>query len=378
MRKVKLNPTKEQKEKLRMFASHARYTYNAAVSSVNEKQNKLNKLGLRNVFVTAKNNKWIEERTWLLQTPKVIRQQAVFEAAKNFKACFTSKSNGHIDSFKVGHKTKRNEAMRGWTLGVERQLQAKSVDGAKKDLRILPEFLGSMRFYSKLPFDSKPAQDCFLHRDSTGSHYLMVPVTVDVKKPEATGTISLDPGVRKFLTGYSPDGGHGFFVGKETSATIMSILRSIDTVCSALSNKTLDHQARRRLRKKKLHLYRAFKNIRDDFHFKLANMLTKQYSTIVLPHLATKQLSQQLKAKTSREMLAQSHGLFLQRLNDKCEERGVFLASPTEHYTSKTCGSCGRLNAVGSSEVFSCRCGYVADRDLNAARNIYIKFLNES
>ena len=39
----------------------------------------------------------------------------------------------------------------------------------------------------------------------------------------------------------------------------------------------------------------------------------------------------------------------------------------TEEYTSKTCGRCGELNDVKA---------LVIDRDVNGARNIYIKVLN--
>ena len=50
-----------------------------------------------------------------------------------------------------------------------------------------------------------------------------------------------------------------------------------------------------------------------------------------------------------------------------------------EDYTSKTCGQCGVLNeTLGGQEVFSCpqeRCGYVAGRDISAARNILLRYL---
>ena len=47
----------------------------------------------------------------------------------------------------------------------------------------------------------------------------------------------------------------------------------------------------------------------------------------------------------------------------------------SEEYTSKTCGGCGRLNhSLGSKKVFECsHCKIVMDRDINAARNIFIK-----
>jgi putative transposase len=50
-----------------------------------------------------------------------------------------------------------------------------------------------------------------------------------------------------------------------------------------------------------------------------------------------------------------------------------------EQYTSKTCGSCGRLNeTLGASKTFQCAhwmCERVVDRDHNAARNILLRYL---
>ena len=48
-----------------------------------------------------------------------------------------------------------------------------------------------------------------------------------------------------------------------------------------------------------------------------------------------------------------------------------------EAYTSKTCGQCGAINRkLGGSKVFRCKpCGYTADRDASAARNILLRYL---
>lgn len=356
---------------LRKFEGAARYTYNATVAAVNNKEHKLNKMTLRNAFVTAKENPWIEERQWLTETPKVIRQQAVFEATKNFKAAFTNKQRGNIDKFRMQFKRKgRHGSQRQWTIGLEKAVKAK--DG---QLFVLPDSLGTIRYYGKLPFDDKPVAECTIHRDSCGDYFLQAPIRVEVKEQRTTNReVAMDPGVRKFLTGYSPTEECGFFVGRETSKRIMGILRTIDDVCSQLDAKDITCVQRRRLRKKKMLLYRDFKHLRDDFHFKVVNMLTNSFDTIYLPRLETQRLSQKLKAKAAREMMAQSHGLFHQRLADVCAVKGVTFVVPGEAYTSKTCGCCGRLVNVGSSEVFHCtKCGYVADRDLNAARNIYMR-----
>ena len=44
-----------------------------------------------------------------------------------------------------------------------------------------------------------------------------------------------------------------------------------------------------------------------------------------------------------------------------------------EAYTSKTCSKCGKLQNIGSKKIFRCKCGLEMARDLNGARNIFLK-----
>ena len=55
--------------------------------------------------------------------------------------------------------------------------------------------------------------------------------------------------------------------------------------------------------------------------------------------------------------------------------RGGTVIDCHEEYTSKTCSCCGRLNhTLGASKSFTCPfCHYVVDRDVGAARNIFLK-----
>lgn len=64
---------------------------------------------------------------------------------------------------------------------------------------------------------------------------------------------------------------------------------------------------------------------------------------------------------------------------ERCKiEKETRLVVCTEEYTSKTCTRCGSLNDVGSSEVYQCsNCDLIIDRDVNGARNIFIKCVNE-
>ncbi len=69
-----------------------------------------------------------------------------------------------------------------------------------------------------------------------------------------------------------------------------------------------------------------------------------------------------------------------QILTLKAKEFGTNLHVMGEEYTTKTC-CCGKLNdRIGGSKTYICVdpvCGYRADRDVNGARNVFVKGLME-
>ena len=81
-------------------------------------------------------------------------------------------------------------------------------------------------------------------------------------------------------------------------------------------------------------------------------------------------------------MLTWSHYAFRQYLIFKAQEfPWVKVHIGSEEYTSKTCTGCGTLkHNLGSSKVFRCpnpACRCVVNRDVNGARNIFIKNCKE-
>jgi putative transposase len=114
-------------------------------------------------------------------------------------------------------------------------------------------------------------------------------------------------------------------------------------------------------------------------HYKLASFLCRSYSTIFLPEFGTQKMvgnDSVLRKRTKDRMLTLSHYRFRQILSLKAKEFGTTLSIMGEEYTTKTCSCCGNINDnVGSSKVYRCtsNCNYIADRDVNGARNIFIK-----
>ena len=353
---------------LKKFADGARFTYNQTVQRI-ENGDKVNKMQLRNIVVTRKNNPFFDDKEWLLETPKAVRQQAVFEACKSYKTCFSNLKAKNIKRFKMRYKSKKTKT---WTIGIERAVKKGQTT---KTVDILPSFLGNVRHYGDLPFDGGPTADCSIHKDVRGRHFLQVPLKKQVKRAvyDEKPVVALDPGVRKFLTGFRSDA-MAFTLGENFASKLMTILKYIDIIDSQM--KAASCKQRQRLRKKKMHLYGKYKDLRDEFHWKVINWLTSDHSLILIPHLQTQKLSQSSRTKGNREMLAVGHYTFLEKLKCKCKERNVGLMIVDEAYTTKTCGCCGSLVNVGSSETFCCSsCTYSADRDVNGARNILLKHM---
>jgi len=77
------------------------------------------------------------------------------------------------------------------------------------------------------------------------------------------------------------------------------------------------------------------------------------------------------KAGLNREMLSVGFAGLASKLAYKAARDGARLITIDPRYTSQACSECGSIvpNAL-DQRIHSCDCGYVADRDHNAARNI--------
>jgi putative transposase len=240
-----------------------------------------------------------------------------------------------------------------------------------------------LRFRSKqrklLP--SSIDHDCKIMYDR-GAYYLVLTVDEEEKlySPAPNEVISLDPGVRTFQTGYSPDG-LVMKAGEEHIQQLKKLYNKIDHLRSIRSQSSYRKKWRLRQRLSKLEL--KFYNISQNFHNQLASLLVNQFNTILLPEFRTSEMltGNKIGSKTKREMQGLSHYRFQQKLKGLCERDKRNLVIVTEEYTTKTCGCCGHIwNAVGGSKIYRCQnkeCKYEVDRDVHGSRNILIKYYTE-
>ncbi len=129
-------------------------------------------------------------------------------------------------------------------------------------------------------------------------------------------------------------------------------------------------KAKNRLEK----VYDHVTNQKKDFLHKLSRQYVDTYATICVEDLNIKYLKEKGKSRGLRRSIHDaSWGRFYSYLAYKAESAGTNLVKVDPRNTSQMCSNCGSIVKKTLSErVHECPyCGFVADRDYNAAVNIH-------
>ena len=136
-----------------------------------------------------------------------------------------------------------------------------------------------------------------------------------------------------------------------------------------LSKKQRCSNNRRRARKNLARLHRTIANRRKDFQFKLARQLVHRYNAIAIEDLNLSGM----KALWGRKVSDLGFASFVSILEHQSTKTGCTIVKVDRWFpSSKLCSSCGTINEHLSlrDREWTCDCGAVHDRDLNAAINI--------
>ena len=121
------------------------------------------------------------------------------------------------------------------------------------------------------------------------------------------------------------------------------------------------------------HVYEKIRNHRKDIVENISSYITKNYSHIVMEDLSIKDLRSISKNRfMTNGYNDASLGLLRRRIADKASSAGreIILVDPKD--TSQVCSVCDNIVKKSlSTRMHICpHCGYTADRDMNASRNI--------
>ena len=371
--------TSIQIKTLKLWNQHHRYTYNKSVDMLNgdfnknklslyghdnlkpESSNNLyNKLELRNLIVPADTCSRIP---WILETPKSIRESAVFEACKNLKSGISNLKNGNIKYFNMKFKSKK---LLKWTIGIPKESIKIHENG---ELGIYEERTTMFRLKTTEKI-TKINKDCTIHFDGL-KYYICVPEDVQLKtNNESSWFCSLDPGSRKFQTIYSPDNDNYIIIGDRASTVLYKNLIKLDKMLNKPNSKTI-------LKIKKLR--NRIMNLQTELHCKSINFLCESYKNIYIPKLTKdndiiKIKGRKIHTKTVRNMVVLGHSKFVERLKTKAETyRDVKIHVITEEYTSQRCLRCENLTKTSDEKYICNTCNFTIDRDVLGSTNILLK-----
>lgn len=355
---IRLYPTQTQKSILLDWNEVYRRVYNLTVSYMKTKTI-MNFITLRSeIDMLILGNKELKELFNKCGMPKHTRDNAIKDCIKAYKTAYANLNAKNIKHFKLRYKKKTHHLS---SIVIEPAAFSKVKNGfAIKTLDI-------MKSSKSLLGITKECRLCYNSR--TGVFLLRVPYIREFYKlVRNSPVVSLDPGIRTFQTLYSPEGNCYEICSDKTNYKIKNLIKII-------SKKNDENPPKKKYIQR---IRDKLKNMVKDMHCKVSNFLCKNFDNIVIGNMSTKSIisnTKKLHSSTKKMCLALSHYKFKLILQNTALKFGNKVHIVDESYTSKTCGNCGQTNSkLKGSKIFNCGdCGYVCDRDINAARNILLK-----
>ena len=219
-----------------------------------------------------------------------------------------------------------------------------------------------------------------------GRYYMIVPFVTKIKeKKKNEKIIALDPRVRTFQTGFDNFGKFTEYGKGDVSKLFKNALKcdKIQSDIDENKNESIKKE-RKKLKKKRYKLkkkYQTYQNriqgLKEAFHKSVAKDLCENNNQILISKFPVKGMIKKCERKihstTVRKMLHWSHFQFRQYLKHLAQKDAVQVHEVSEHYTSCTCGSCGKIDwKLGKKDHFNCKyCNFSLPRDYNGARNIF-------
>ena len=351
-KKIRIYPQIKDLTQFKKYLGLSRYWFNQAISYL---KNAENKASLKEVRQIQKQ----EHPDWAFDCPQRIREHAMSEACEAVKnAKIKVKKTGEFQDVHFRKKKDNNQRF-----GFDAQ--------SLKDTSLF----GMLKYKITFHFSEKENTELEGTKIVCEDHrwFLIIPQKRHIQRPENQRLpfVALDPGVRTFMSFYSP-----YVYGKIGDGDFKKIYR----LCLGL-DKIYSKMSKEKAKKKRIFKLAAERqrwkifDLIDDMHKKTSHFLVTRFSEVVIPSFETSQMVTKLRSKTARSMLSFAHYRFKQFLIAKAEEYSCKIRIVSEAYTSKTCSYCGCIQNIGSKKIFKCSCGVNADRDLQGARGIYLRAL---
>ena len=370
--KTEINPTEEQKARIRRTIGTCRYVYNFYLGHNKALHDNGEKFMTGKSFSLWLNNEYIPDnpdKTWIRE----VYSKAVKKSIEDGCAAFTRFFKHQSDFPKFKKKGKSDVKMYF--------VRNNPKDCQCERHRLKIPTLGWVRIKEKGYIPT--TKDGYMIRSGTvsvkaGRFYVSVlveipDINIDNNSNEGIG---IDLGLKDFATISNGKTYRNINKSAGLKKLEKQLIREQRSLSRKYENlKKGESTQRANIQKQKLKvqkLQHKMDNIRTDYINKtIAEIVKTKPSYITIEDLNVKGMMKN--RCLSKAVASQKFYEFRTRLKAKCDENGIELRVADRFYpSSKTCHHCGfvRKNLKLSDRIYRCECGYVADRDLNAALNL--------
>ena len=370
--KTEINPTEEQKARIRKTIGTCRYVYNFYLGHNKALHDNGEKFMTGKSFSLWLNNEYIPDnpdKTWIRE----VYSKAVKKSIEDGCAAFTRFFKHQSDFPKFKKKGKSDVKMYF--------VRNNPKDCQCERHRLKIPTLGWVRIKEKGYIPT--TKDGYMIRSGTvsvkaGRFY--VSVLVEIPDVNINNNLNEGIGIDLGLKDFAIISNGKTYRNINKSAGLKKLEKQLIREQRSLSRKYEnlkkgESTQRANIQKQKLKvqkLHHKMDNIRTDYINKtIAEIVKTKPSYITIEDLNVKGMMKN--RCLSKAVASQKFYEFRTRLKAKCDENGIELRVADRFYpSSKTCHHCGSVkkNLKLSDRIYRCECGYVADRDLNAALNL--------
>ena len=370
--KTEINPTEEQKARIRKTIGTCRYVYNFYLGHNKSLHDNGEKFMTGKDFSLWLNNKYIPDnpdKTWIREVYSKAVKKSIEDGCTAFTRFFK-----HQSDFPKFKKKGKSDVKMYFVRNNPKDCQCE-----RHRLKI--PTLGWIRIKEKGYIPT--TRDGYMIRSGTvsvkaGRFYVSVlveipDINIDNNSNEGIG---IDLGLKDFAIVSNGKTYRNINKSAGLKKLEKQLIREQRSLSRKYENlKKGESTQRANIQKQKLKvqkLHHKMDNIRTDYINKtIAEIVKTKPSYITIEDLNVKGMMKN--RCLSKAVASQKFYEFRTRLKAKCDENGIELRVADRFYpSSKTCHHCGfvRKNLKLSDRIYRCECGYVADRDLNAALNL--------
>ena len=370
--KTEIHPTEEQKARIRRTIGTCRYVYNFYLGHNKALHDNGEKFMTGKDFSLWLNNKYIPDnpdKTWIREVYSKAVKKSIEDGCTAFTRFFK-----HQSDFPKFKKKGKSDVKMYFVRNNPKDCQCE-----RHRLKI--PTLGWIRIKEKGYIPT--TKDGYMIRSGTvsvkaGRFYVSVlveipDINIDNNSNEGIG---IDLGLKDFAIVSNGKTYRNINKSAGLKKLEKQLIREQRSLSRKYENlKKGESTQRANIQKQKLKvqkLHHKMDNIRTDHINKtIAEIVKTKPSYITIEDLNVKGMMKN--RCLSKAVASQKFYEFRTRLKAKCDENGIELRVADRFYpSSKTCHHCGsvRKNLKLSDRIYRCECGYVADRDFNAALNL--------